>query len=64
MTTTAPAKISLNGIEYTWDGESWYETKTFATPPTVVISALTRILAKQRGIDSNHAELSSHRQAA
>jgi len=49
-----PIRLSLNGIEYTWDGESWYETKSFATPPTVIISQLIKQLAQQQRWEANY----------
>lgn len=47
--TEKTVSIVLNGIDYTWDGQSWYETRTFATPPTAVIGQLNKALGIQLG---------------
>lgn len=39
----ATATITYKGVQYTWTGESWYETKTFVRP----CQALTRELNRE-----------------
>ena len=38
---------TFKGREYIWDGADWYDSKTFAIPPTQIIGELNRIRALQ-----------------
>ena len=55
--TDETVRIVYNGTDYTWDGESWYETRSFATPPTVIIGQLHKALAEQtKRSEANNSE--------
>lgn len=45
--------IKLNGSEYKWNGDFWYDTKTFMIPSTITSGALTKELNKKMGIQPN-----------
>jgi hypothetical protein len=45
-TMEEPKQINLNRSTYIWDGNRWYQTKTFLTPPTVDIIKLNILLLK------------------
>ena len=55
-------QIKFNGSEHAWNGNFWYDTKTFMIPSTIIAENLTRELSKKLGvkpnivIENNHAQ--------
>jgi tetratricopeptide (TPR) repeat protein len=37
-------EVTLDGVRYTWDGNSWFETKSFLRPPTGIVSKLNALV--------------------
>ncbi|MGI6680775.1 MAG: hypothetical protein ACOX3T_04750 [Bdellovibrionota bacterium] len=45
--------VKLNGSEYIWNGNFWYDVKTFMIPSTIISCNLTKELNKKLGIKPN-----------
>lgn len=46
-------QVTFNGCVYMWNGNFWYDVKTFMVPSTVIAGNLTKELSKKLGVKPN-----------